>query len=104
MIELSQYDWASQKEADSESIIIDVRTKDELEEGLIPDAIHMDIYKGQEFISGLEKLDKTLAYYVYCRSGNRSAQACSIMSQMGFKSTFNLSGGFFGWTGPSLTP
>ena len=47
MIELSQNDWASQKEADSESIIIDVRTKDELEEGLIPDAIHMDIYKGQ---------------------------------------------------------
>ena len=35
MIELSQNDWASQKEADSESIIIDVRTKDELEEGLV---------------------------------------------------------------------
>jgi len=67
MIELSQNDWASQKEADSESIIIDVRTKDELEEGLIPDAIHMDIYKGQEFISGLEKLDKTLV--IMCIAG-----------------------------------
>ena len=99
MIELSQNDWASQKEADSESIIIDVRTKDELEEGLIPDAIHMDIYKGQEFISGLEKLDKTLSYYVYCRSGGRSGQACMIMNSIGFEKAYNLMGGFMEWQG-----
>ena len=104
MVGLSQSDWASNKEADLESITIDVRTQEEVDEGSIPDALHMDIYNAQEFILGLEKLDKSLSYYVYCRSGNRSGQACSIMSQMGFKSTFNLSGGFLGWTGPSLTP
>ena len=104
MIELSQKDWSSQLESDSESFIMDVRTQEEVNEGMIPEALHMDIYNGQKFISSLEKLDKSLGYYVYCRSGNRSAQACSIMDQLGFKSTFNLVGGFLGWTGPSVTP
>lgn len=104
MIELSQKDWSFQLEADLESVIMDVRTQEEVEEGMIPEALHMDIYNGQNFISSLEKLDKSLGYYVYCRSGNRSAQACSIMDQLGFKSTFNLVGGFLGWTGPYVTP
>ena len=102
MSELSQSKWASQLESDSKSVIIDVRTDQEVEEGMIPKALHMDIYKGQEFVSELEKLDKTLSYYVYCRSGNRSGQACSVMQKMGFESTFNLVGGFLEWTGPSV--
>ena len=104
MSELSQSEWASQLESDSKSVIIDVRTDQEVEEGMIPKALHMDIYKGQEFVSELEKLDKTLSYYVYCRSGNRSGQACSVMQKMGFESTFNLVGGFLEWTGPTETP
>jgi len=103
MSELSQSEWASQLESDSKSVIIDVRTDQEVEEGMIPKALHMDIYKGQEFVSELEKLDKTLSYYVYCRSGNRSGQACSVMQKMGFESTFNLVGGFLEWTGPTVT-
>ena len=103
MSELSQSEWASQLESDSKSVIIDVRTDQEVEEGMIPKALHMDIYKGQEFVSELEKLDKTLSYYVYCRSGNRSGQACSVMQKMGFESTFNLVGGFLEWTGPTET-
>ena len=104
MLDLSQDEWATQLESDSKSVILDVRTQEELEEGMIPEALHMDIYSGQEFISGLEKLDKTQNYYVYCRSGTRSAQACCIMEQLGFTSKFNLSGGFLEWTGPSVTP
>mgnify|MGYP001369384786 FL=1 len=104
MSELSQSEWASQLESDSKSVILDVRTDQEVEEGMIPKALHMDIYKGEEFISELEKLDKTLSYYVYCMSGNRSGQACSVMQKMGFESTFNLVGGFLEWTGPTLTP
>ncbi len=104
MSELSQSEWASQLESDSKSVILDVRTDQEVEEGMIPKALHMDIYKGEEFISELEKLDKTLSYYVYCMSGNRSGQACSVMQKMAFESTFNLVGGFLEWTGPTLTP
>ena len=63
-----------------------------------------DKVSAKNFVSELEKLDKTLSYYVYCRSGNRSGQACSVMQKMGFESTFNLVGGFLEWTGPTVTP
>ncbi len=33
----------------------------------------------------------------YCRSGNRSGQACLILETMGFKNTKNLVGGMLNW-------
>jgi rhodanese-related sulfurtransferase len=34
---------------------------------------------------------------VYCRSGNRSGQACMILDMAGFKNTKNLVGGMLNW-------
>ena len=34
---------------------------------------------------------------VYCRSGNRSAQAAMVLDMLGFKNTKNLTGGMMGW-------
>lgn len=34
---------------------------------------------------------------VYCRSGNRSGQACLILDTMGFSNTKNLVGGMLAW-------
>jgi rhodanese-related sulfurtransferase len=99
MADLSQNDWAKQLEEDNNSIVLDVRTQAEVDEGIIPNSIHIDIYRGQGFIDDIEKLDKTKNYYVYCRSGNRSGQACAIMNQLGFNSAFNLEGGFNEWEG-----
>lgn len=33
----------------------------------------------------------------YCRSGNRSGQACLFLDMLGFKNTKNLSGGMMAW-------
>ena len=33
----------------------------------------------------------------YCRSGNRSGQACLILDTLGFKDTRNLAGGMLAW-------
>jgi rhodanese-related sulfurtransferase len=33
----------------------------------------------------------------YCRSGNRSGQACTILDMLGFKNTKNLAGGMLAW-------
>ena len=104
MSDLSQNEWALQLKSDSKSIILDVRTDAEVEDGMIPDAIHLDIHQGQGFISALEELDKTNHYYVYCRSGARSAQACSIMRQLGFTAAYNLLGGFNEWDGATQIP
>lgn len=34
---------------------------------------------------------------VYCRSGNRSGQACLLLETMGFKNAKNLTGGMLNW-------
>lgn len=101
---LTQEDWWSKLQADENAVILDVRTEDEWNDGIIPNAINIDIYKGQGFIYQLEELDKSKNYYVYCKAGGRSAQACNIMNQMGFETTYNLMGGFSEWDGPVDMP
>ncbi|MFK7810844.1 MAG: rhodanese-like domain-containing protein [Maribacter sp.] len=99
MADLSQEEWVAQLAKDENSFILDVRTEDEVEEGRIQNATNIDIYLGQGFLEELEKLDKSKNYYVYCRSGNRSGQACAIMNSVGIENAFNLEGGFMNWEG-----
>jgi rhodanese-related sulfurtransferase len=96
---LTQEDWVSQFEADENAVILDVRTEDECNEGIIADSINIDIHLGQGFIDKIEALDKNKNYYVYCRSGMRSAKACEIMNELGFENTYNLLGGITEWNG-----
>ncbi|MCK5440628.1 MAG: rhodanese-like domain-containing protein [Maribacter sp.] len=99
MADLSQEEWEDQLNADDNAFILDVRTPEEVEEGYIPNASNIDIYLGQDFLTELEKLDKSKNYYVYCRSGNRSRQACAIMNGIGFDNAYNLEGGILEWEG-----
>jgi rhodanese-related sulfurtransferase len=99
MADLTQEEWAKKISEDSNSVILDVRTPEEVEEGIIGDALHIDIYGGQAFVEALEQLDKSKNYYVYCRSGNRSGQACAIMNSLGFPNAYNLKGGIQEWEG-----
>lgn len=99
MADLSQEEWESQLNGDDNAFILDVRTEDEIVDGYIPNATNIDIYLGEEFLAEIEKLDKTKNYYVYCRSGNRSGQACAIMNSIGIENTYNLEGGFMNWEG-----
>ena len=98
-MDLSQNEWAEKLNTTDQAVILDVRTEDEVSEGFIPNAINIDIHKGQGFIDELEALDKTKSYFVYCRSGARSAQACAVMNQLGFENAYNLEGGFMAWGG-----
>ena len=101
---LTQENWVSQFEADENAVILDVRTTAECSEGIIPNAINIDIHSGQEFVNAVEALDKSKNYYVYCRSGMRSAKACEIMNQLGFENAFNLTGGIIEWDGEVVEP
>ena len=101
---LKQEDWVSQLEADNNAVILDVRTEDEWNDGIIRNAINIDIYKGQGFIYEVDQLDKSKNYYVYCKAGGRSEQACSIMNQLGFEHTYNLLGGMSQWRGEVVEP
>lgn len=103
-MDLNQNEWAAQLESDDNAVILDVRTPEEWEEGIIPGAMMIDIYRGQGFIDDISQLDKSKNYYVYCKAGSRSKQACQVMNQMGFHHTFNLVGGFSHWTGDTELP
>ena len=96
---LSQEKWEEQLAKDDNALILDVRTPQEIEEGYIPNSANIDFYLGQDFLNEIEKLDKSKNYYVYCRSGNRSGQACAIMNSVGIENTYNLEGGFMNWDG-----
>ncbi|HEY2649545.1 MAG TPA: rhodanese-like domain-containing protein [Puia sp.] len=47
-------------------------------------------------VDQLEEL-KSEELILYCRSGNRSGQACQILEMMGFSNTKNLQGGMLAW-------
>ncbi|WP_298543712.1 rhodanese-like domain-containing protein [uncultured Aquimarina sp.] len=97
--DITQDQWEDLISKDNNAIILDVRTEEEVEDGFIPNMLNLDIRMGQGFLDEVEKLDKSKNYYVYCRSGARSAQACTLMNQMGFETTYNLIGGFMNWDG-----
>ncbi len=70
-------------------ILLDVRTAEEYSSGNIPNSINIDVLS-PEFKSKIELLDKNKEYLVYCRSGNRSLIASSIMATNGFIKIYNL--------------
>lgn len=82
-------------EEDEKAVIIDVRSPEEEAEGLIPNSININIME-PSFPAKIMDLDKSKNYYVYCRSGGRSANACQFMDNQGLN-TYNLSGGIIAW-------
>ena len=99
MKHITQKEWNELLQEDRNAVILDVRTAEEQAFGIIENAICLDIFKTDEFISELEKMDKSKNYYVYCKSGGRSVNACMVLEQMGAETTYNLLGGVSLWEG-----
>lgn len=79
----------------SHAELIDVRTNGEFAGGTIRGAKNID-FMSASFRDEFLKLDKEKEYFLFCRSGGRSAQACNILSKEGYKVT-NLAGGIGSW-------
>ncbi len=77
-------------------ITIDVRTPAEYAAGHLPHAVNIDV-EASDFTQKIDALDHQAAYAVYCRSGNRSAQALAIMQGAGFTDVAHLLGGIAAW-------
>lgn len=104
MKNISQTEWIELTSKDDNKIILDVRTPNEWSEGIIDNAQMINILEPQSFMDAIEKLDKSKHYYIYCRSGGRSGQACQVMESIGFKTTYNLLGGMMEWQGDTSSP
>lgn len=82
-------------ESTPEAVLLDVRTAAEFKSGTLPGAVNLD-FMSPSFKSNIARLDKSKTYFVFCRSGNRSGQACKLMYQTGFD-VRNLLGGIGAW-------
>lgn len=98
---LSSEEFAAKMAAAENAVLLDVRTPAEVAEKHIPNSININ-FNSPDFIGEVDELDKDKAYFVYCRSGARSANACMQMSTMGFEKLTNLQGGILGWTGETV--
>ena len=99
MSDLDQNTWRTKLESETDFQILDVRTPDEYNEIRIPNSINIDFYNSGDFMQKLQILDKNRSYYVYCRTGSRSATTCELMKEMGFTKAYNLLGGITEWNG-----
>lgn len=77
---------------------IDVRTAAEYEEGHVGGSLNLPLDELQERIEE-EVPDKNEVVILYCRSGNRSAQAASLLSKMGYSVLLDA-GGIQSYGGP----
>ncbi|MBR9914689.1 MAG: rhodanese-like domain-containing protein [Algicola sp.] len=104
MKNITQAEWRQLIAQDDQAIIMDVRTPNECAEGILENALMVDIFDTSLFMDTIQKLDKSKSYYIYCRSGNRSGQACQLMENLGFEKTYNLIGGMMEWQGETIAP
>lgn len=88
--------FIKQAKADTTAIILDVRTPGEYKEEHLAGAQQLDFLNTSVFDAGIKQLDNTHTYYVYCRSGKRSHNACIKMKKQGLK-VFDMEGGILNW-------
>ena len=82
-------------------VILDVRTPGEFAEGHIEGAINID-YRGTSFRDRIDDLARDYRSLIYCRSGNRSQGALTVMSELGFHEIYHLAGGIIEWSEAGL--
>ena len=104
MKNINQDEWRDLISEDNNAVIIDCRTPIEWREGVFENSILMNINNPQSFMDEVNKLDKEKNYYIYCRSGVRSLQACQVLESVGVVKTYNLLGGILVWNGETVLP
>lgn len=83
---------------DPNAVLLDVRTPEEYAEGHLAGARNIDIRSG-DFFDQIMNLESGKSYYVYCRSGARSATASNFIAEQGHEQVFNMLGGIMAWPG-----
>jgi rhodanese-related sulfurtransferase len=98
--EISPHDAAARMES-GEAIMIDVRDKDEWDEGHIPGGTHLS--RGTIELDIEEKVPDTNAMIIcHCGGGGRSALAAESLQKMGYKNVRSMAGGFKAWKAAGL--
>lgn len=87
--------------ADPASVLLDIRTPEEVAAGHIPGSRNIDFY-ADDFATQIGELDRDASYVVYCRSGSRSGQAMELFDRLDFVDVIEIDGGIVAWTAAGL--
>ena len=82
--------------ADSNVVVLDVRTASEFAESHIEGAINLDQAQSDFMEKAQAALPVEKKIAIYCRSGRRSANAAGRLADVGYKCV-NLKGGIIAW-------
>ena len=89
-------DWFATLIADTNVVVLDVRTAAEYAEGHIGGAVLIDQGQSDFIEQAKAALPKDKKIAVYCRSGRRSANAAGRLADIGYRCV-NLKGGIIAW-------
>lgn len=88
--------------SDSSIVLVDVRTPQEFSEGHVFGAINIPLDTIETSFESLFE-DKDVQLFIICRSGNRSAQAATILQKLGYTDITDI-GGIINWPQPLVQP
>ena len=88
--------FRDRSKSEPNAVILDVRTPEEVSQGMIPGAKPLN-FRASDFSSKLGELDKNKTYFVYCKGGGRSSKTIDLMKSSGFKHVHELKDGYDGW-------
>ncbi len=94
--------FAEKIKATPNAQILDVRTPEEFASEHIDKATNIN-WLGDDFVTNVEKFDKSKAVFIYCKSGGRSAKASAKLAELGFKTIYELQGGIMKWNAAGLS-
>ena len=80
--------------ANSNLIILDVRTPEEFNAGHLAKALNLNFYE-EDFADKIERLPASKTYMVYCHTGGRAAKTAELMEQVGFRKVLVVKGKLF---------
>ncbi|PZP49598.1 MAG: hypothetical protein DI598_07440 [Pseudopedobacter saltans] len=88
-------------EANTNAVLIDVRTPKEFEEGHLEKAKNID-FKNPNFLQKIDSLNRNTPIYLYCLAGSRSSAAAQKLKANGFTNIKQLDGGYLAWKNDNL--
>lgn len=92
---------ATQLMNSEDALVLDVREDAEFKQGHLANAVHIPLGQLNQRVKELDKY-RGRNVVAYCRTGNRSNTAASLLRRQGFDTVFNLAGGIVAWQNANL--
>ncbi|MDH4317829.1 MAG: rhodanese-like domain-containing protein [Desulfobulbaceae bacterium] len=87
--------WLEVQEGKSKAIIIDIRTKEEFDNGHIKGSSNVD--SGHAYTVPKKITDPNQEIWVFCRTQHRATYFVSMLHNYGYKNAYLVEGGVVGW-------